>query len=200
MRVTVALSAVVMAAGVLMFVVAAPWCPPAGAVSDAGGALERSTRGTGDAPGGAGSAGGEPVGGRMPDRPRYRPPVARPVADPFRPPTNPYGPGNRGLEYATESGDVIRVIGPGIVAFAGWVAGRGVVSIEHPDGLRSSLTGLASISLRRGQLVDTGTLAGTAAGRVHLGVRRAGRYLDPATLFTDGWRPHHAVLVPVPND
>src|SRR2546426_469687 len=34
----------------------------------------------------------------------YRPPVEAPVTDPFRPPLTPYGPGNRGIEYATVPG------------------------------------------------------------------------------------------------
>ena len=32
------------------------------------------------------------------------PPVSAPVIDPFRLPFGPYGPGNRGLEYATRPG------------------------------------------------------------------------------------------------
>ena len=30
----------------------------------------------------------------------YTPPVDAPIQDPFRPPATPYGPGNRGIEYA----------------------------------------------------------------------------------------------------
>lgn len=173
-------------AGLLVVVHGALVAAPAGAVADAGAGRGGGAAGRGVDSGGSAGA------------PRYRPPVDRPVADPFRPPANPYGPGNRGLDYATEPGDVVRVIGAGVVAFAGWVAGRGVVSVEHPDGLRSSLTGLESISLRRGQIVDAGTPAGTAGTRMHLGVRRSGRYIDPASLFVVGAPPRHAVLVPVP--
>ena len=72
----------------------------------------------------------------------YSPPVVAPVIDPFRAPTGPYGPGNRGLEYATRAGAPVTAIGAGRVAFAGQVAGRLVVSVEHPDGLRSSVLGL----------------------------------------------------------
>ena len=35
----------------------------------------------------------------------YQPPVDAPVTDPFRPPLTPYGPGNRGIDYATVPGD-----------------------------------------------------------------------------------------------
>ena len=128
----------------------------------------------------------------------YRPPVDRPVTDPFRAPAGPYGAGNRGLEYATAPGDVAGAIGPGVVAFAGPVAGRMVVSVVHPDGLRSSLTGLASVSVTVGQLVRTGDALGLAGSVLHLGVRDGDRYLDPASLFASA-RPRHAILVPDPD-
>lgn len=114
---------------------------------------------------------------------RYRPPVQAPVVDPFRPPDGPYGAGNRGLEYRTTPGTPVRAIGAGAVVFAGQVAGRLVVSIDHPDGLRSSLVGLVSIEVRAGEAVRGGDVVGRAAELLHLGVRRNGRYLDPATLF-----------------
>jgi murein DD-endopeptidase MepM/ murein hydrolase activator NlpD len=117
----------------------------------------------------------------------YRPPVDdAPVLDPFRPPEGPYGAGNRGLEYATQPGSPVHVIGDGVVAFAGPVAGRLVVSVEHPDGLRSSLTGLASVSVATGAVLRLGDLVGLAGGRLHLGVRRDGTYLDPASLMGRG--------------
>ena len=67
-----------------------------------------------------------------------RPPVDAPVVDPFRPPTSPYGPGNRGIDYATVPGTVVRTIAPGTVTFAGVVAGTRYVTVTHADGLRSS--------------------------------------------------------------
>jgi len=168
---------------------------PVGAVADGGGAaVDGAGDGGVDSGVDSGVGSGASVGGF-----RYRPPVDRPVIDPFRPPSNPYGPGNRGLEYDTVPGEPVRVIGAGVVAFAGWVAGRGVVSVEHPDGLRSSLTGLESVALRRGDVVAAGTVAGSAGDRLHLGVRRSGRYVDPAALFATEERPRHAVLVPVPS-
>jgi murein DD-endopeptidase MepM/ murein hydrolase activator NlpD len=129
------------------------------------------------------------AGSGTPDRAddplRYRPPVQAPVVDPFRLPDGPYGAGNRGLEYRTTPGAPVRAIGAGAVVFAGQVAGRLVVSIDHPDGLRSSLVGLASIEVRAGEVVRGGDVVGRAAGVLHLGVRRDGRYLDPATLFDE---------------
>ena len=133
-----------------------------------------------------------------PSEPPYSPPVDGEVTDPFRPPATPYGPGNRGLEYATPPGSPVRSIGDGVVAFAGPVAGRGVVVVEHPDGLRSSLTGLSAISVHVGDPVRRGQLVGRSAAILHLGVRRGDAYIDPASLFAEG-PPRHAVLVPVPG-
>lgn len=128
----------------------------------------------------------------------YRPPVAAPVSDHFRAPTSPYGPGNRGIEYATRPGGTAGSIGAGAVVFAGRVAGRGVVTVSHADGLRSSLTGLAVVLVAVGERVEAGDVLGTTTTVLHLGVRRGADYLDPATLFgVDGTRSH-AVLVPVP--
>ena len=113
----------------------------------------------------------------------YRPPTDAPISDPFRPPPQPWLPGNRGIEYATTVGSPVLAIGPGVVAFAGPVAGRLVVSVDHPDGLRSSYVGLAGIAVARGIQVSAGQVVGLAADRLHLGVRRGRTYLDPALLW-----------------
>ncbi|HEX2576432.1 MAG TPA: M23 family metallopeptidase [Aquihabitans sp.] len=120
-----------------------------------------------------------------PDRdPRtYRPPVAAPVVDPFRPPPEPWLAGNRGLEYGTAPGTPVGAIGPGTVSFAGPVAGSLHVTVTHPDGLRSSYSFLAAVRVRAGDVVAPGDVVGIAAERLHLGVRRGDRYLDPATLW-----------------
>jgi murein DD-endopeptidase MepM/ murein hydrolase activator NlpD len=117
------------------------------------------------------------------------------VVDAFRAPTNRFGPGNRGWEFATEGGEPVRAVADGVVAFAGEVAGRGVVSIVHPDGLRSSVTGLRVVSVTQGESVLRGQDIGVAAPGLHLGFRRNGEYLDPATIY--GAR-RHAYLVPIP--
>jgi len=115
--------------------------------------------------------------------PSYEPPTSAPVVDPFRPPAGPYGAGNRGLEYATVPGEPARAVADGVVAFAGQVAGRLVVSVDHTDGLRSSLTGLATIVVATGGAVRRGAMVGTVADRLHLGIRRGDTHLDPAALF-----------------
>ncbi len=113
----------------------------------------------------------------------YVPPVDAPVIDEFRPPAHRYGPGNRGLEYGTRPGQTVRAAANGTVSFAGDVAGRLVVSIRHPDGLRTTYSGLASVAVARGQAVDADTPIGTASNRLHFGVRAGDAYLDPAALL-----------------
>src|ERR687884_2023890 len=68
----------------------------------------------------------------------YRPPVDGPVIDPFRPPATPYGPGNRGIDYRTVPGELVRAAADGDVVFAGQVGGSLPVVVLHPDGIRTS--------------------------------------------------------------
>ena len=137
---------------------------------------------------------GAPTAGTAAPCGAFRPPVDAPVVDPFLLPQGHYGPGNRGLEYATTPGLAVRSIGAGLVTFAGAVAGRLAVSVRHPDGRVSSLTGLAEVHVAAGDLVARGTTVGTAAERTHLGVREDSRYVDPAPLLCA--RRRRAVLVP----
>jgi murein DD-endopeptidase MepM/ murein hydrolase activator NlpD len=123
----------------------------------------------------------------------YHPPVDAPVIDPFRAPATPWGPGNRGLEYATDPGSPVRAIGAGRIVFAGQVGGRLAVTVLHPDGRRSSYSDLESIEVGTGQLVPRGTVVGRAGRTFHLGLREGERYVDPAP-FLHGRR--RAVLIP----
>jgi murein DD-endopeptidase MepM/ murein hydrolase activator NlpD len=123
----------------------------------------------------------------------YRPPVDRPVSVPFHAPSNPYGPGHRGVDYATVPGEPVRAIGGGTVTFAGQVAHLRFVTIRHPDGLDSTYSYLATIEVRRGQHVAQGEVVGRAGQILHLGVRRGTVYLDPTRLFRT--RRRRAILV-----
>jgi hypothetical protein len=116
----------------------------------------------------------------------YVPPVAAPVVDPFRPPGTAYGPGNRGLEYATAEGDDVRASATGTVQFAGQVAGTLHVTLGHADGVRTSYSFLDSIEVALGQRVARGDLVGRAGDRLHLGARIGDVYVDPASLFASG--------------
>src|SRR5205085_1399165 len=81
-------------------------------------------------------------------------------------------------------------IGAGIVTYAGPVAGRGVVVVDH--GLLSSTYQPVTPAVGSGDTVSTGTVLGwlqslhshcLPSACLHLGVRRAGRYLDPLRLL-----------------
>lgn len=122
---------------------------------------------------------------------RYQPPVDGPVVDTFRPPASPFGAGNRGIDYATVPGSVVRAAAGGEVVFAGPVGGRLHVVVLHADGLRTSYSFLAAVSVRRGDRVVAGQEVGRSGPSLHFGARRGGAYVDPLTLFsTPGPRVH----------
>ena len=132
-----------------------------------------------------------------------------PVAPPFgivrdyRAPAHAYGPGHRGIDIAVRGETSVRAPDDGLVAFAGRVVDRGVVTIDHGDGIVSTLepveaTVQAGERVARGEVVGMLSLGGHAAsGTVHLGARRDGEYLNPLVLL--GAMPR-AVLLPYSGD
>jgi murein DD-endopeptidase MepM/ murein hydrolase activator NlpD len=125
----------------------------------------------------------------------YIAPIVAPVIDPFRPPTSPYGPGNRGIEYATVPGSPVVAAADGYVSFAGQVAGSLHVTVQHPDGVRVTASFLATALVVAGARVVQGQVIGTSADRLHVSARRGDVYFDPASLWADG--PPHVYLVPL---
>lgn len=117
---------------------------------------------------------------RLEERPVFRPPADGPVTDPYRPPSDTYGPGNRGIEYGTEPGDVVRAAADGTVVFAGPVAGSLHVTVDHGGGVVSSYSYLGRLSVRVDARVAQGQVIAIAGDRLHFGVRVNGSYADPA--------------------
>lgn len=77
--------------------------------------------------------------------------------------------GHRGVDLAGASGQTVIASAGGTVVFAGELAGRPVVSIAHPGGLRTSYEPVRAV-VRAGQLVDPGRAIGTLmAGHVGCG-------------------------------
>lgn len=113
----------------------------------------------------------------------YIHPVEAPVVADFDPPLTTYGPGTRGLKYGTEPGDEIRAAGPGRVRFAGQAGGALHVTVEHPDGLLTSYSGVGEIRVGLHDEVARGQVVAIADGILHVGVRRDGAYIDPAAVF-----------------
>jgi hypothetical protein len=124
----------------------------------------------------------------------YVPPVDAPVVDAFRPPTQQYGAGNRGIDFDTEPGQRVGTAADGVVVFSGRIGSATHVVVLHDDGLRTSYSFLDATTVRRGQHVSQGDTVGTARGTVHFGVRAGEEYLDPAALFGGG--PPKVHLVP----
>ena len=117
------------------------------------------------------------------------------VVRPFAPPARPWLPGHRGVDLAGTAGAPVRAAGAGIVAFAGSVAGRPVVSVEHPSGLRTTYEPVVP-GVVAGQRVRVGEVLGElAAGHpgcpiaacLHWGLRSGSGsdavYLDPLSLL-----------------
>ena len=129
------------------------------------------------------------------DAPVFRPPVDAPVADPYRPPQDPYGPGNRGIEYDTDPGQVVRAAAAGTVVFAGAVAGSLHVTLDHGGGVVSSYSHLQRIGVRSGAVVAPGQAVGITGERLHFSVRVDGDYVDPFGFI--GVRRARVRLVPL---
>lgn len=127
----------------------------------------------------------------------YQPPVDAPVTDPFRPPLTPYGPGNRGIDHATEPGTSVGAAADGIVVFAGAVAGGLHVTVLHADGIRTTYSYLALIRVRERQALRRGDVVGVTGATLHIGARRGDTYIDPASLWGRSTGPPVVHLVPL---
>jgi murein DD-endopeptidase MepM/ murein hydrolase activator NlpD len=124
------------------------------------------------------------------------------VSRPFEPPPAPYAAGHRGVDLAGVAGQPVLAAGGGVVAFAGLVAGRPVVSVDHPGGLRTTYEPVqpgvaAGQSVARGAplgVLVTGHAGCPVEACLHWGLRRDQVYLDPLSLL----RPPRVRLLPWP--
>lgn len=136
----------------------------------------------------------------------YTEPVAGKVVDWFRPPAHIGAPGNRGWEYETQPDSPVVAAGAGHIRFAGQVGGSLYVSINHPDGVRTTYSHVKDIAVKKGDFVEQGSvLASTKGASFHFGAIKEGDYIDPAGLIGeraedlgggDGVGPKSARLVP----
>lgn len=122
------------------------------------------------------------------------------VTRPFDRLPHPYAAGHRGADLAGLPSVPVLAAGDGTVVFAGAVAGRPVVSIDHDGGLRTTYEPVDA-SVAAGQAVARGSPIGTLAighpgcpvqACLHWGLRRGETYLDPLQLL----RPPRVRLLP----
>lgn len=113
----------------------------------------------------------------------------RVIVEPFRAPAHVYGAGHRGVDLRLPVGSTVVAPAAGTVAFRGTVVDRPVLTIEHADDLVTTFEPVLS-TLNPGDAVAAEQKVGvvvvgghTPTGALHLGVRRAGVYINPLLLF-----------------
>jgi murein DD-endopeptidase MepM/ murein hydrolase activator NlpD len=122
-----------------------------------------------------------------------RPPPA--IARGFDAPSPDWNRGHRGVDLPGSPGQRVYAAGAATVVFAGALAGRPVVSLAHPGGLRTSYEPVRA-AVRAGQRVTAETLIGEleaehagcrAAACLHWGAMwgpaSAAEYVDPLGLL-----------------
>jgi murein DD-endopeptidase MepM/ murein hydrolase activator NlpD len=77
----------------------------------------------------------------------------------FDAPAPNWNPGHRGVDLAGSPGQPVYAAGSATVVFAGLLAGRPVVSLAHPGGLRTSYEPVRAV-VRAGQQVAAQTVLG----------------------------------------
>lgn len=102
----------------------------------------------------------------------------------FAPPEHDWLSGHRGVDLCPGVGTEIRAPAAGTVIYAGRLNDRDLVSIQLPNGLRTSFEPL-DVRVSKGQFVQAGKVLGQLApghdeNCLHWGVRTAeGKYLNP---------------------
>jgi murein DD-endopeptidase MepM/ murein hydrolase activator NlpD len=137
---------------------------------------------------------------------------AHPVLRRFDPPETRYGRGHRGVDLGGVPGQPVLAAGDGVVLYAGMLADRPVISVEHSSGLRTTYEPVepavvAGQRVRRGEVIGhllaghagcgqfavppttdpvprAGVLpaTGPTTACLHWGLRRGDEYLDPLRL------------------
>lgn len=143
-----------------------------------------------------------------PDQPRWGLPLQgvspRAIIAAFEPPTSPFGPGHRGVDFPASQGQRVTAVGSGIVSFAGSIAGKPVISVQLSRSVDGSGTPVRTTYEPVTPLVNTGdfVFVGMVIGHVdfsssnaghcggtclHLGLKvmeeQTPRYLNPSILW-----------------
>ncbi|MBK8076287.1 MAG: M23 family metallopeptidase [Kineosporiaceae bacterium] len=127
-----------------------------------------------------------------------------PVLARFAPGPQRWSPGHRGVDLGATAGAALLAPSDGVVSFAGAVAGRGVLVISHPNGVRTTYEPVAALvgvghPVRSGQIVGRVLATGSHCAQatcLHWGALRGQTYLDPLSLL--GLRPPPVLLPLLP--
>ena len=115
------------------------------------------------------------------------------VVEGFDPPESRWGAGHRGVDLAGSPGQAVRAAVAGTVTFAGSLAGRGVVVVDH--GTTRTTYEPVEATVRVGEAVGAGDRIGriqtgdshcAPATCLHWGLIAGEEYLDPLTLVGAG--------------
>ncbi len=116
-------------------------------------------------------------------------PVTGAVLQPFRPGPEAWSAGHRGVDLAAAPGEEVRAAAPGLVHFAGTVAGVPSVSVDHGSGLRTTYTPVSPL-VSAGDAVRAGDVIGRVrAGHckdvcLHWGLTDGTTYFDPTAYLS----------------
>ncbi|WP_198169489.1 M23 family metallopeptidase [Herbidospora daliensis] len=108
----------------------------------------------------------------------------------FAPPAERWLSGHRGVDLPAVPGQEVLASGEGVVTVARRVAGRGVVTVTHPNGLRTTYLPVDAL-VSEGRRVRAGEVLGTVGGPdghcpavcLHWGLVSGDLYLDPLLLM-----------------
>lgn len=148
------------------------------------------------------------VGQPLPASP-WNPPLESPVrlVNQYRQPNSDYSAGHRGVDYLVQPGQPVMAPADGAVWFAGRVAQRPVLSLQHQGGLLTEFEPVCT-DLSKGEAVFAGQQIGfvcpantdyvphcTAANCLHFSLRSQGQYLSPL-IFIGGLNPSRLLAMP----
>lgn len=119
----------------------------------------------------------------------------------FEQPRSQWSSGHRGVDLSGAVGEPVLSAGEGVVAFSGVIAGRGVITVRHPGGLRTTYEPVDQ-RLASATVVHQGDPIGVISSTpghwvplscLHWGAIAGGIYRDPLSLLSLG-RP---ILLPL---
>lgn len=109
----------------------------------------------------------------------------------FNPPSQPWGTGHRGVDLALAAGSPVLAARAGTVVFAGSVAGRPVISIDHDGGIRTTYEPVEPVVAAGDQVAAGQVIGALVAGHrfdgvdaLHWGARTGRKtYINPLRLL-----------------